>query len=137
MRDLLKIKTDAIKEELINEATKLSDVALDEEYGYGLSTDPASFGYKANKLSATYGLHEFFYGEGLGINDVEAVASAVHDGWSNAVYTIKDPVYLSKPHKKASRLLLANTPYSKLNASEKEKDKVVARAIIDFLKSCP
>ena len=135
MRNLLQINTGALSPELIKAVAKVSDVALDKEYGYGLSTDPDSFGWRANKLSVTYGLHEFFYGEGLGIDDVEAVASAIHDGWSSAVYTIKDPVYLSKPHKKANRLLLANTPYSKLSESEKEKDKVVARAIIDFLKS--
>ena len=135
MRELLQVNTSAIKEELIEKAAKLSDIALDKAYGYGLSNDITSFGYKANKLSATYGLHEFFYGEGLGINDIEAVACAVHDGWSHAAYHVNDPKYLTQPHKKINRLILADTPYSKLNESEKEKDRVIARSIIDFLKS--
>lgn len=137
MRELLQVNTGAIKDDLIKKATELSDHALNEKYGYGLSTDITSFGYKSNKLSATYGLHEFFYGEGLGINDIEAVASAVHDGWSFAAYHIKDSRYLTQPHKKTSRVVLADTPYSKLNESEKEKDRIVARTIIDFLASCP
>jgi len=134
MRNLLQINTGALRPELIEAAAKVSDVALDEEYGYGLSTDHTSFGYKANKLSATYGLHEFFYGEGLGINDVEAVASAVHDGWSFAAYHVNDPRYLTQPHKKVNRIILADTPYSELTEEEKEKDRVIARAIINFLK---
>ena len=137
MRKLLQVNTSAIKQELIEKVTKLSDIALDKAYGYGLSTDTNSFGYKANKLSATYGLHEIFYGEGLGINDIESVACAVHDGWSHAAYNVKDPKYLTQPHKKVNRVNLANTPYSKLPESEKEKDRVIARAIIDFLKSYP
>jgi len=135
MRELLQVNTGAIKEELILKAANLSDIALDNVYGYGLSNDINSFGYKANKLSATYGLHEFFYGEGLGINDIESVASAVHDGWSFCTYYENDPKYLTQPHKKTNRLILADTPYSKLPEAEKEKDRVIAKAIIDFLKS--
>ena len=136
MRKLLQVNTGAIKQELIEKATKLSDHALNEKYGYGLSNDINSFGYKANKLSATYGLHEFFYGEGLGINNIETVASAVHDGWSFAAYHENDPRYLTQPHKKTNRVNLADIPYSKLPESEKEKDRIVAKAIIDFLTSC-
>ena len=39
----------------IKKATKISDQALDAEYGYGLST-PGSFGYEANKFSSLYAL---------------------------------------------------------------------------------
>ena len=135
MRELLQVNAGAIKQELIEKATELSDQALNEKYGYGLSKDITSFGYKANKLSATYGLHEFFYGESTDINDIEAVASAVHDGWSFCAYHENDPRYLAQPHKKTNRVSLADTPYSKLPESEKEKDRIVAKAIIDFLTS--
>ena len=135
MRNLLQISSDALRPELIEEAAKVSDVALDEKYGYGLSTDPNSFGYKANKLSATYGLHELFYGEGQGIDDVEAIASAIHDGWSFAVYHVNDPKYLTHPHKKVNRTILADSPYSELSEEEKEKDRVIARSIINCLRS--
>ena len=134
MRNLLQIETGALRPELIEAAANVSDVALDSAYGYGLSTDTNSFGYKANKLSATYALYEFFYGVSPDIDQVEAIASAVHDGWSYAAYHINDPRYLTQPHKKVNRIMLADTPYSNLSEEEKEKDRVVARAIIDFLK---
>ena len=135
MRDLLQINAGAIKKDLIEKVANVSDIALDRVYGYGLSTDTNSFGYKANKLSATYGLHEFFYGESHDIDDVESIARAVHDGWSFAAYNINDPRYLTQPHKKVNRIILADTPYNKLPEEEKEKDRVIARAIINFLKS--
>ena len=134
MRNLLQIETGALRPELITAAANVSDVALDSAYGYGLSTDKNSFGYKANKLSATYALYEFFYGVSPDIDEVEAIASAVHDGWSFAAYHINDPRYLTQPHKKVNRIMLADTPYANLSEEEKEKDRVVARAIIDFLK---
>ena len=134
MRDLLKINTGVIKEELVDQAANASDIALDNEFGYGLSTDPNSFGYKANKLSATYGLYEFFYGESHDIDDIESIASAIHDGWSFAAYHVNDSRYLTQPHKKTNRVSLADTPYEKLAESEKEKDRIIARAIIDLLK---
>ena len=134
MRDLLQINVGSLSPELITAAAKVSDAALDNVYGYGLSTDVNSFGFKANKLSATYALHEFFYGSSQDIDDVEAIASAVHDGWSFAAYHVHDPRYLTQPHKKVNRIMLADTPYSNLSEEEKEKDRVIARAIIEMLK---
>ena len=135
MRDLLKINTGALKKELVDKAAKESDIALDNAFGYGLSTDPDSFGYKANRLSAEYGLYEFFYGESHDIDDIESIASAIHDGWSFAAYHVNDPRYLAQPHKKTNRLSLADTPYAKLSESEKDKDRIIAKAIINLLKS--
>ena len=134
MRSLLKVDARSLKQELIDRATKVSDEALDKVYGYGLSTDTESFGYKANKLSATYALHEFFHGESIDIDSVEYIANAVHDGWSYAAYHIEDSRYLTQPYKKANRLILADTSYTDLPEEEKEKDRVIARSIINFLK---
>ena len=134
MRNLLNIDARSLKQEIIDLATKVSDEALDKEYGYGLSTDTQSFGYKANKLSATYALHEFFNGESNDIDCVESIANAVHDGWSYAAYHIEDSRYLTQPYKKVNRLILADTSYADLPEEEKEKDRVIARSIINFLK---
>src|SRR6056300_1837994 len=104
MRELLQINTSNIIPELIDMAARISDEALDNAYGYGLSTDIESFGYKANRLSAIYALHQFFNGDVHDIDDIESIAQAVHDGWSHAAYHVDDIRYLEQPHKKAMRL---------------------------------
>jgi hypothetical protein len=134
MRELLQIDISNIRPKLIDIATQVSDEALDNAYGYGLSNDTESFGYKANRLSAAYALHQFFNGDVHDGDDIESIASAIHDGWSYAAYHIDDIKYSVQPHKKAARLALANTPYSELSKEEQDKDRVIARAIIDFLK---
>ena len=134
MRELLQVDASNIRPKLIDMATQVSDKALDDVYGYGLSTDVESFGYKANRLSAIYALHQFFNEDVYDIDDIESIASAIHDGWSYAAYHIDDIKYVVQPHKKAARLALANTPYTELSKEEKDKDRVIARAVIDFLK---
>lgn len=115
------------------EATRLSDEALDYEYGYGLSTDPESFGYKANANSSMFALAYIL--ENLDhLNNLEAFSSAVHDGWSYTVYHFDDPVYETKPTKKESRLALANQTYVELSNQEKEKDRVIARVMLQMVK---
>lgn len=115
------------------EATRLSDEALDYEYGYGLSTDPESFGYKANANSSMFALAYIL--ENLDrLNDLESFSSAVHDGWSYTVYHFDDPVYDTNPAKKESRLSLANQTYSALSNQEQEKDRVIARVVLQMVK---
>ena len=119
----------------INRATKISDKALDAEYGYGLSK-PGSFGYEANKYSSLYALDAIADNMSLVLrnpNDedlIEIVADAVHDGWSYAAYNVDDPRYLTQPEKKANRIALADASYRSLSEGEKEKDRVIARALI-------
>lgn len=48
--------------------------------------------------------------------------------------TFNDPAYQSKPQKRETRLKLANTPYSELPEDEKEKDRAVARSLLDLWK---
>lgn len=134
MRKLLEVEVSNLKPTLIDYITQISDEALDSVYGYGLSTDVKSFGYQANRLSAIYALHEFFNSDENDIDFVESIASAIHDGWSYAAYHINDSRYLAQPQKKVNRTMLADTPYSNLSEQEKEKDRVVSRAIIDALK---
>ena len=107
-------------DQLIVDATVFSDIALNNAYHYGLSTDKNSFGYLANKLSATFALNSIIHADR---RDIDSIAAAVHDGWSYAVYTIDDPKYLNQPEKYTARLALADTSYSDLNEQEKEKDR--------------
>jgi hypothetical protein len=104
---------------------QVSDQALDNEYKYGRSK-PGTFGYEANKGSAKFALELMQKGE----TDIEVLSDAIHKGWSSVATTYDDPVYATKPEKKSNRLKLAETPYSSLPEQEKEKDRVVARALL-------
>ena len=120
----------------LKRATSISDRALDRKYGYGLSK-PNTFGYEANMYSSLYALNAIQDNIDLVLsnpNDVELielVADAVHDGWSYAAYNVDDPRYLTQPEKKANRIALADASYRSLSEGEKEKDRVIARALID------
>lgn len=109
---------------------KTSDAALDKKYGYGRS-NVGTFGYEANKQSAYAALNLL----SIGVNDIEELAAAVHEGWAKVAREYNDPIYATKPEKKINRMKLAATPYSSLSEDEKEKDRVVARAIMDEYKS--
>ena len=115
------------------EATRLSDEALDYEYGYGLSTNTESFGYKANANSSMFALAYII--ENLDqLSDLEAFSSAVHDGWSYTVYHFEVSAYKTNPSKKENRLALANQTYAELSNQEQEKDRVIARVILQMIK---
>jgi hypothetical protein len=112
---------------------RISDKALDDAYGYGLS-EPGSFGFEANKQSAAKALEQIEAGE----TDIDTIADAVHEGWAETARTFDDPVYETKPEKKQARMELADTAYEDLAETEKEKDRVVARAILEeFQKTEP
>jgi len=117
-------------------AISISDRALDSKYGYGLSK-PNTFGYEANMYSSLYALNAIQENIDLVManpNDVELieiVSDAVHDGWSWAAYNVDDPRYKTQPEKKANRIALADASYRSLSEGEKEKDRVIARALID------
>lgn len=109
------------------------DETLNAEYGTGLNTDKESFGYVANFYKALYGLQKAVYNiknfDELEL--IEIVANAVHDGWSYAAYNMDDP----QPEKKENRIRIANTPYCFLDEAEKEKGRVVARTLIEFVRT--
>lgn len=113
----------------LNHYAQISDKALDSAYGYGLS-QPGTFGYEANMGSAKFALQLL----NQGIEDIEQLAAAIHDGWASVAKTYNDPVYATKPEKRSSRLELANKSYNTLPEAEKEKDRVVARALLDAYK---
>ncbi len=109
---------------ILDRLARVSDETLTQHYGYGLSK-PGTFGYAANMASAAYAANSIQNGE----NSIEKIAEAIHDGWSSVARTYDDPQYKQNPAKQATRLKLASTPYAALSEEEKEKDRVVARAL--------
>jgi hypothetical protein len=102
------------------------DRVLDEIYHYGRSSK--GFGYEANKESAEVVLKLL----DNGIYDIEKLSEATHEGWSKVAKTYEDPVYQTKPQKREARLKLANTRYSDLPDNEKEKDRTVAKSLLNL-----
>ena len=109
------------------DTVKAVDAALDAKYKYGLSSDPTSFGARANLASAR-AAYETLHIDPSAKEDV--IAEAIHKGWASVAREDNaDVSSLTPPHKKAARLVLADTPYNELPVIEKEKDLVIARTI--------
>jgi hypothetical protein len=117
----------------VEQLAHISDKALDDAYHYGLSTPGANFGWLANIESATAAKRMI----DSGITDVDAIASAIHDGWNKtAVADYMGKLQLDAPtipDKKKKRYALAQQTYGQLPEVEKEKDRVVARAMLQAL----
>ena len=130
------VEESIITESVLNESLSveqlahISDKALDDAYHYGLSTPGNNFGWLANIESATAAKRMI----DSGITDVEAIANAIHDGWNKTAMAD----YMGKlqldtptiPDKKKKRYALAQQTYAQLPEVEKEKDRVVARAML-------
>jgi hypothetical protein len=117
----------------VEQLAHISDAALDDAYHYGLSTPGANFGWLANIESATAAKRMI----DSGITDVEAIANAIHDGWNKtAMADYMGKLQLDTPtigDKKKKRYALAQQTYAQLPEVEKEKDRVVARAMLQAL----
>ena len=119
----------------------VADKALDDKYSYGTSKE-GTFGYQANMHSSMYALKAIQdYIEVMKCLPkeseflIELVSEAVHDGWSNCVRNVFDASYLTETgeEKLKNRLVLADTNYNLLSEEEKEKDRVIARAMIGLV----
>jgi len=119
--------------DLIQLAT-ISDKALDDVYHYGRSTPGKNFGWLANLESAKAALKLIQQGA----TDVDVIADAIHDGWNiTAMADYNGELDLDTPtpdEKKLKRYKLAQQSYAQLPEDEKEKDRVVARALLKALK---
>jgi hypothetical protein len=119
--------------DLIQLAT-ISDKALDDAYHYGLSTPGKNFGWLANLESAKAALNLIKQGA----TDIDVIADAIHDGWNiTAIADYNGELNLDTPtpeEKKLKRYKLAQQSYAQLPEEEKEKDRVVARALLQALK---
>jgi len=125
----------------IQQLATISDEALDKAYGYGRSTPGNTFGWQANLKSAAYAKQMI----DKGITDIEAISDAIHKGWNvTAQSFVKNPDQFSDTEKlKAAgkleaklqqRAQLMKQNYAQLPEEEKEKDRVVARALLQAIK---
>jgi hypothetical protein len=90
---------------------------------------PETYGYDNHAMSIATMLTEGTQPE---IKNIEKLSSAVHDGWTLNYCWWRDnkPQRAHKPLGDDERNKLAATPYSELPEREKEKDRMVVRAIL-------
>ena len=121
----------------IQQLATISDEALDNAYHYGRSQPENTFGWQANLKSAAYAKQMI----DKGVTDIEAISDAIHKGWNvTAQAFVKNPDQFSDTEKlKAAgkleaklqqRAQLMKQNYAQLPEEEKEKDRVVARALL-------
>ena len=142
----------------IQQLAAISDKALDDVYHYGRSTPSNTFGWQANLKSAEFAKKII----DSGVTDIEAISDAIHKGWNvTAQDFVQNPdqfddrknqtANLQKEFpdlspeqiaqkveaiiekKRAQRDTLMKQNYAQLNDGEKEKDRVVARALLAAL----
>lgn len=125
----------------IQQLATISDKALNDAYKYGRSTPGNTFGWQANLKSAEYAKRMIE----TGMIDIEKISETIHDGWNaTAQDFVKNPDQFDDTEKLraagkleaklAQREKLMNTSYKQLPEEEKEKDRVVARALLAALK---
>lgn len=123
------------------ELAHVSDEALDNAYHYGRSSPGNSFGWQANVKSAEFAKQAIEAGE----TDIEAISDAIHKGWNvTAKAFVSNPDQFGDTEKLraagkleaklAQREKLMNINYAQLPEDEKEKDRVVARALFKAIK---
>jgi len=125
----------------IQQLATISDEALDKAYGYGRSSPGNTFGWQANLKSAAYAKQMI----DKGVTDIEAISDAIHKGWNvtarafvNNPEQFDDTAKLQSAGKLEAKLQqrakLMNVEYAQLPDDEQEKDRVVARALLQAIK---
>jgi hypothetical protein len=157
--EFFETKKNILNENDLDHYAQISDEALDNAYHYGRSK-PGTFGYKANKESAKFALDLIK----TDVTDIELISDAIHDGWNVVAQAfVKNPdqfddrknetAKLQKKFpdkspeeiaqevdaliqkKKTQRALLMKQNYAQLSEEEKEKDRVVAKALLNAYSS--
>ena len=136
-----------VPNESVNEAQQLSvqqlatisDAALDAAYQYGRSQPGNTFGWQANLKSAAFAKQMI----DKGVTDIEQISNAIHQGWNvTAQAFVKNPQMFDDSKtmapeklqaKIAQRQKLMTQQYAQLPEDEKEKDRVVARAMLQAI----
>jgi hypothetical protein len=123
----------------VQQLAQISDAALDAAYGYGRSNPGNTFGWQANLKSAAFAKQMI----DRGVTDIEAISDAIHKGWNvTAQAFVKDPQMFDDSKtmapeklqaKIAQRQKLMTQQYAQLPEDEKEKDRVVARAMLQAI----
>ena len=125
----------------VQQLAAISDTALDQAYGYGRSTPGNTFGWQANMKSAAYAKQMI----DQGVTDIEAISDAIHKGWNTTAQAfVQDPKQFDDTAKLAAagkleaklqqRAQLMKQNYAQLPEEEKEKDRVVARALLQAIR---
>ena len=125
----------------VQQLATISDTALDQAYGYGRSTPGNTFGWQANLKSAAYAKQMI----DQGVTDIEAISDAIHKGWNTTAQAfVQDPEQFDDTAKLAAagkleaklqqRAQLMKQNYGQLPEDEKEKDRVVARALLQAIR---
>jgi hypothetical protein len=126
----------------IEDLATVSDEALDKAYNYGRSTPGNTFGWQANLKSAEFAKRVI----DAGVTDIEKISDAIHSGWNEtAKKFVANPDQFSDTQKLRDngkfdakieqRRKLSNVNYSSLPEEEKEKDRVVARALLNAIQT--
>ncbi len=125
----------------IQQLATISDEALDKAYGYGRSNPGNTFGWQANLMSAAYAKKMI----DAGVTDIEKISDAIHKGWNvTAQKFVQNPDQFNDTEKLrqagkleaklAQRAKLMKINYGQLDNEEQEKDRVVARALLQAIK---
>ena len=127
------------KQITVQQLATISDAALDTVYHYGRSQPGNTFGWQANLKSAAFAKQII----DAGVADIEKISDAIHKGWNvTAQAFVKNPMMfddskIMAPEKLqakiAQRQKLMTQQYAQLPEEEKEKDRVVARAMLQAI----
>ena len=135
------VAENAVPQLSVQQLATISDTALDQAYGYGRSTPGNTFGWQANLKSAAYAKQMI----DQGVTDIEAISDAIHKGWNTTAQAfVQDPDQFDDTAKLAAagklqaklqqRAQLMKQNYAQLPEEEKEKDRVVARALLQAMR---
>jgi hypothetical protein len=125
----------------VQQLATISDQALDNAYHYGRSTPGNTFGWQANLKSAEFAKRMIDAGE----TDIEKISDAIHQGWNvTARAFVQNPEQFDDTEKLRAagkldaklqqREKLMNVGYRQLPDDEQEKDRVVARALLQAIQ---
>ena len=123
----------------VEECAHVLNTALDDVYHFGCSDVGNSFGWQSSLKSAEFAKKAI----DAGVLGIEEISDAVHKGWNETARAfVKDPHQFDDtatmaPEKLQAKLTARKTlmdqDYALLSEEEKEKDRVVARAILQTL----
>ena len=125
----------------VEELADISQNELNAKYNYGPGKPGNSFGRQANLTSAAYAQNI----RDQGVTDIEAISDAIHEGWNvTAQAFVEDPYQfndtkelqaagnLEKKLEQRKKLMMMK--YADLPDNEKEKDRVVARVLLQAIR---
>jgi len=135
------VAENAVPQLSVQQLATISDAALDAAYGYGRSTPGNTFGWQANLKSAAFAKQMI----DQGVTDIEAISDAIHKGWNTTAQAfVQNPKQFDDTAKLAAagkleaklqqRAQLMKQNYGQLPEEEKEKDRVVARALLQAIR---